>query len=71
MLKGTTLKTSRPSKQLDNKLHGRFQVEKMITPTPIRMTLPRLLGIHNVFHINLLESYLTSTRQEAVTLPKS
>jgi hypothetical protein len=36
MLKGTNLKTRRPSKKLDNKLHGPFQVEKVITPTAIQ-----------------------------------
>jgi hypothetical protein len=34
MLKRTNLKTRRPSKKLENKLHRPFQVEKVITPTP-------------------------------------
>ena len=66
MLKGTNLKTRRPSKKLDNKLHGPFQVEKVITSTAIRVTLPRSWGIHNVFHVGLLEPYRTSTRRGAV-----
>jgi hypothetical protein len=41
MLKGINLKTRRPSKKLDNKLHGLFQVEKVITLTAIRVTLLR------------------------------
>jgi hypothetical protein len=41
MLKGINLKTRRPSKKLDNNLHGPFQVEKVITPMAIRVTLPR------------------------------
>jgi hypothetical protein len=32
---GTTLKTRRESIKLDNKLHGPFQVEKVITQTAI------------------------------------
>jgi hypothetical protein len=60
MFKGTNLKTRRLSKKLDNKLHGLFQVKKVITLTPIRMTLPRSWGIYNVFYINLLEPYWIS-----------
>jgi hypothetical protein len=66
MLKRTYLKTRRPSKKLDNKLHGLFQVEKVITPMAIRVTLPRSWEIYNVFYVNLLEPYQTSTWREAV-----
>jgi hypothetical protein len=41
MLKGTNLKTRRLSKKLDNKLDRPFQVEKVITLTVLRVTLPR------------------------------
>jgi hypothetical protein len=41
MLKRTILKTSSPSKKLDYKLHGLFQVEKVITPMAIQVILPR------------------------------
>jgi hypothetical protein len=41
MLKGINLKTRRPSKKLDNKLHRLFEVEIVITQTAIRVTLPR------------------------------
>jgi hypothetical protein len=41
MLKGINLKTRRLSKKIDNKLDGPFQVEKVITPTAIHVTLPR------------------------------
>jgi hypothetical protein len=57
MLKGTNLKTRSPSKKLDNKLYGPFQVEKVITQMAIRITLPKLWRIHNVFYLNLLEHY--------------
>jgi hypothetical protein len=61
MLKETNLNTRRPSKKLDKKLHGPIQVKKVITPMAIRMTLPRLWGIHNVFHFNSLKPYQMST----------
>jgi hypothetical protein len=41
MLAGINLKTRRPSKKLDNKLHRPFQVEKGITLTVIQVILPR------------------------------
>jgi hypothetical protein len=54
MLKKTLLKTRKPSKKLDNKLHRPFQVEKVITPTAIRVTLPRSWRIYNIFYVNVL-----------------
>jgi hypothetical protein len=66
MLKGTNVKTRRPSKKLDNKPHRPFQVEMVITPIVIWVTLPRSWWIHNVFHINLLEPDWTSTQRAAV-----
>jgi hypothetical protein len=41
LLKETNLKTRRPSKKLNNKLDGPFQVEKVITLTAIQVNLPR------------------------------
>jgi hypothetical protein len=55
MLKGINLKTKRPSKKLDNKLHGLFQLKMVITLTAIWVTLPRSLEMYNIFHINLFE----------------
>jgi hypothetical protein len=66
MLKRTNLKTRRLSKNLDNKQHGPFQVEKEITLTAIQVILPRSRRIHIVFYFNFLEPYRTSTWREAV-----
>jgi hypothetical protein len=66
MLKGRNLKTRSLSKKLDNKLHGLYQMEKVITPTAIWVTLPRSWGIDHVFHLNLLKPYRMSRWQEAV-----
>ena len=60
MLSGRKIKTRRPSKKLDHKNHGPFQIEKMVSPLAIRLTLPRKWKIHNVFHVSLLEPYRTS-----------
>jgi len=57
MLSGRNIKTRRPSKKMDHKNHGPFQVEKIISPLAVRLTLPRKWKIHNVFHVSLLEPY--------------
>jgi hypothetical protein len=62
MLDGRNIKTRRPSRKLDHKLHGPFQVEKVISPTAIRLTLPRKSKIHNVFHTSLVEPFRSGTR---------
>jgi hypothetical protein len=43
-------------------------VEKIITLTAIRVTLPRSWEIHNIFHIDLLVPDRISTWREAVYL---
>jgi len=60
MLNGRNIKTRRPSKKMDHKNHGPFQIEKTISPLAVRLTLPRKWKIHNVFHVSLLEPYRTS-----------
>jgi len=57
MLNGRKIKTHRPTKKLDHKNHGPFQVEKIVSPLAVRLTLPRKWKIHNVFHVSLLEPY--------------
>jgi len=60
MLNGRNIKTRRPSKKLNHKNHGPFQIEKIISPFAVCLTLPRKWKIHNVFHMSLLEPYRTS-----------
>jgi len=60
MLNGCNIRTRRPSKKLDHKNHGPFQIEKIVSPLAVRLTLPRKWKIYNVFHISLLEPYRTS-----------
>jgi len=60
MLSGRNIKTRRPSKKLDHKNHGPFQIEKIVSPLAVRITLPCKWKIHNVFHVSLLEPYRTS-----------
>jgi len=60
MLNGRNIKTRRPSKKLDHKNHGSFQIEKIVSPLAVRLMLPQKWKIHNVFHVSLLEPYRTS-----------
>jgi len=60
MLNGHNIKTHRPSKKLDHKNHGLFQIEKILSPLAVRLTLPQKWKMHNVFHVSLLEPYQTS-----------
>jgi len=63
MLNGRNIKTRRPSKKLDHKNHGPFQIEKIISPLAVCLTLPRKWKIHKAFHVSLLEPYQTSEHQ--------
>jgi len=60
MLSGCNIKMRRPSRKMDHKNHGPFQIEKIISPLTVRLTLSQKWKVHNVFHIALLEPYRTS-----------
>jgi len=60
MLSGRNIKTRRPLKKLDHKNHSPFQIEKIVSPLVVRLTLPCKWKIHNVFHVSLREPYRTS-----------
>jgi hypothetical protein len=47
---------------LDHKNHGPFQIEKIISPLAVKLTLPRKWKIHNVFHVSLVEPYRVGNR---------
>ena len=59
MRSGCNIKTRRPSRKLDHKNHGPFQIEEIVSPLAVRLTLPRKWKIHNIFHVSLLEPYRT------------
>ena len=68
MLNGRNLKTRRPPRKLDHKLHGPFAITKAITRdllagttvTAVPLDLPVRWRCHNTFHVNLVEPYRTS-----------
>jgi hypothetical protein len=60
MLNGRNIQTRCPTRKMDHKNPGPFQIEKIISPLAVRLTLPRKWKIHNVFHASLLEPFRTS-----------
>jgi len=64
MLNGRNIQTHRPSRKLDHKNHGPFQVETIISPLAVRLTLPRKWKIHPVFHVLLIEPFGTGRLQD-------
>src|SRR3978361_2145987 len=62
MLNSKNLRTRRPSRKLDHTIHGPFEIEKLLSPTAVRLKLPKRWRIHNVFHISLLEPYRVSSK---------
>jgi hypothetical protein len=53
------VKTRRHSKKLDICRAGPYRVEKAIGTHAYRLNLPDSVKIHNVFHVSLLEPYVT------------
>ena len=51
MLSTRNVKLKRPSKKLGHKFIGPFEVEKVISPTAIRLTLPQAWRTHPTFHV--------------------
>jgi len=49
-----------PSRKLDHKNHGPFQIEKIVSPLAVHLTLPQKWKISNIFHVSLLKPYQTS-----------
>ena len=49
------LKTKRPSDKLDHKKLGPFKITEKISTSNYRLSLPKTMRIHPVFHVSLLE----------------
>jgi hypothetical protein len=62
MLDGRHIQTRQPKDELDHKKHGPFTIAKVVSPTAMRLLLPRKWKIHNTFHVSLLEPYNNGTR---------
>ena len=54
-LKNRNIDSTRPTKKLDQKFYGPYEVKKRIDKVAYRLKLLKLMKIHNVFHVSLLE----------------
>ena len=54
-LNAKNIRTRRPSRKLDNKHHGAYEVKAKIGTEAYRLDLPNTMKIHNVFHVSLLD----------------
>jgi len=62
MLSSKNLRTWHPSKKLDHKVQGRFEIEKVVSPNAVILKLLRRWRLHNIFHVSLLEPYRVSSK---------
>jgi hypothetical protein len=62
MLDGRHIQTRWPKDKLNHKKHSPFAIEKVVSPTAMRLSLPRKWKVHNTFHVSLLEPYNNGTR---------
>jgi hypothetical protein len=63
MLNGKNIKTRHPSRKLDHKLYGPFEILELISPTAIRLRLPKTWKIHPIFHVSLIEPFITGGKE--------
>lgn len=56
-LEGKDIKTSRPSKKLEDKRYGPYKIKKQISPNAYKLQLPKSWKIHPVFHTSRLRPY--------------
>ena len=69
MLSTVHLKLKRPSRKLDHKFIGPFQIQQHISPTAVRLTLPHKWKTHPTFHILEVEPFMQGNRP--VNYPKT
>jgi len=62
MLSSKNLRTWHPSKKLDHKMQGPFEIEKVVSPNTVMFKLSRRWRLHNVFHVSLQELYRVSSK---------
>jgi hypothetical protein len=62
MLDGRHIQTRQPKDKLDHKKHSPFTIQKVVSLTAMRLSLPRKWKIHNIFHRSLLKPYNNRTR---------
>jgi hypothetical protein len=69
MLSAQNIRTHRPCKNLDHKVHGPVKVTTVSSETSMHLNLPLHWKIHKVFHISLLEGFIH--RNQYINLEKA
>ena len=62
MLSTAHLKLKRPSRKLEHKFIGPFQIQQLISPTAVRLTLPHKWKTHPTFHVAEVEPFVQGNR---------
>jgi hypothetical protein len=62
ILNGKNIKTRRPARKLDHKMYGPFEILDIISPTAVRLRLPKTWKIHPVFHVSIIEPFIKGNR---------
>jgi len=63
------IRTRRPSRKLDNKRHGPYEVKARVGTNAYRLELPNTIKIHNVFHVSLLDLAANDPREGEIIPP--
>jgi hypothetical protein len=61
LLNARNIRTRRPTKKLDKKMLGPFQIVQMVSPSAAKLKLPPSWRIHDTFHVSLLEPFRTGS----------
>ena len=62
MLSTAHLKLKRPSRKMDHKFIGSFQIQALISPTAVRLTLPHKWKTHPTFLVAEVEPFVQGNR---------
>jgi hypothetical protein len=62
MLNGKNIKTRRPARKLEHKMYGPFEILDIISPTAVRLCLPKTWKIYSVLHVSLIEPFVKGNR---------
>jgi hypothetical protein len=60
-LDGRDMWTTRPTKKLDDKWYGPFEIERIVNRNAYRLKLPHQLRVHPTFHVSKLRKFVPET----------